>query len=263
MPRSGVGDFTPKLSSGLHPRRGSEPQGCPQSMSQLCPQPQQIPRLRLAAALVHRSHCLTHPQGDDAEERKIIPGHKSIQRERGRATKPGRAVAPAGFLCLTIPSATAPLPGQEQLFQDCAEVHRAGIHTSGVYTLHIANLSEPKKVSAAQRGLPPQHPGVAPRCPPQASPCRPALQPVPALPTAGVLRHGDRPRGLDSHPAPHQRQPQLPEELEGVQAGLHPPGEEGTLGTPRASCTHPSRCAPRASEMWRASTGWVTRPCTS
>ncbi|NXW45268.1 ANGP4 protein, partial [Nyctiprogne leucopyga] len=39
----------------------------------------------------------------------------------------------------------APLPGKEQLFQDCAEVHRAGIHTSGVYTLHIANLSEPKK----------------------------------------------------------------------------------------------------------------------
>ncbi|XP_014810665.1 PREDICTED: angiopoietin-4 [Calidris pugnax] len=39
----------------------------------------------------------------------------------------------------------APLPRQEQLFQDCAEVHQAGIHTSGVYTLHIANLSEPKK----------------------------------------------------------------------------------------------------------------------
>ncbi|KFM09853.1 Angiopoietin-4, partial [Aptenodytes forsteri] len=54
----------------------------------------------------------------------------------------------------------APLPGQEQLFQDCAEVHRAGIHASGVYTLHIANLSEPKKVSAARRGLPLQHPGV-------------------------------------------------------------------------------------------------------
>ncbi|XP_042656715.1 angiopoietin-4 isoform X1 [Tyto alba] len=39
----------------------------------------------------------------------------------------------------------APLPGQEQLFQDCAEVQRAGIHASGVYTLRIANLSEPKK----------------------------------------------------------------------------------------------------------------------
>ncbi|KAM6052880.1 angiopoietin-4 isoform 2-T2 [Theristicus caerulescens] len=39
----------------------------------------------------------------------------------------------------------APLPGQEQLFQDCAEARRAGIRASGVYTLHIANLSEPKK----------------------------------------------------------------------------------------------------------------------
>ncbi|XP_053814898.1 angiopoietin-4 [Vidua chalybeata] len=36
-------------------------------------------------------------------------------------------------------------PGQEQQFQDCAEVRRAGIHASGIYTLHIANLSEPKK----------------------------------------------------------------------------------------------------------------------
>ncbi|XP_053937154.1 angiopoietin-4 isoform X2 [Cuculus canorus] len=39
----------------------------------------------------------------------------------------------------------APLPGQEQQFQDCTEVRRAGIRASGVYTLHIANLSEPKK----------------------------------------------------------------------------------------------------------------------
>ncbi|NXQ81857.1 ANGP4 protein, partial [Nyctibius grandis] len=39
----------------------------------------------------------------------------------------------------------APLPGHEQLFQDCAEARRAGIRASGVYTLHIANLSEPKK----------------------------------------------------------------------------------------------------------------------
>ncbi|XP_068768904.1 angiopoietin-4 isoform X2 [Struthio camelus] len=39
----------------------------------------------------------------------------------------------------------ARLPREEQLFQDCAELRRAGVHASGVYTLHIANLSEPKK----------------------------------------------------------------------------------------------------------------------
>ncbi|XP_035199476.1 angiopoietin-4 [Oxyura jamaicensis] len=39
----------------------------------------------------------------------------------------------------------APLPGEEQLFQDCAELRRAGFRASGVYTLHIANLSEPRK----------------------------------------------------------------------------------------------------------------------
>ncbi|NXM99039.1 ANGP4 protein, partial [Sylvia borin] len=45
-------------------------------------------------------------------------------------------------------------PGQEQQFQDCAEVHRAGIHASGIYTLHIANLSEPKKLPPACPSLP-------------------------------------------------------------------------------------------------------------
>uniref|UniRef100_A0A8C3C9R7 Angiopoietin 4 n=1 Tax=Cairina moschata TaxID=8855 RepID=A0A8C3C9R7_CAIMO len=65
----------------------------------------------------------------------------------------------------------APLPGEEQLFQDCAELRRAGFHTSGVYTLHIANLSEPKKVSAARGGgllhpRAPPEPGAEPLCSP-------------------------------------------------------------------------------------------------
>ncbi|XP_019394992.1 PREDICTED: angiopoietin-4 [Crocodylus porosus] len=35
---------------------------------------------------------------------------------------------------------------EEGTFQDCAEIHRSGASASGVYTLHIANMSEPKKV---------------------------------------------------------------------------------------------------------------------
>ncbi|XP_019477626.2 angiopoietin-4 [Meleagris gallopavo] len=38
------------------------------------------------------------------------------------------------------------LPGEEQRFQDCTEVLRAGSRASGVYTLHITNMSQPRKV---------------------------------------------------------------------------------------------------------------------
>ncbi|XP_042692020.1 angiopoietin-4 [Centrocercus urophasianus] len=38
------------------------------------------------------------------------------------------------------------LPGEEQRFQDCTEVLRAGNRASGVYTLHITNMSQPRKV---------------------------------------------------------------------------------------------------------------------
>ncbi|XP_062058291.1 angiopoietin-4 [Lepus europaeus] len=34
----------------------------------------------------------------------------------------------------------------EQVFQDCAEIQRGGASTSGVYTIHVANVTEPKKV---------------------------------------------------------------------------------------------------------------------
>ncbi|XP_062444932.1 angiopoietin-4 [Rhea pennata] len=48
-------------------------------------------------------------------------------------------------LAQLVARGAAPLPREEQLFQDCAELRRAGVRASGVYTLHIANLSEPKK----------------------------------------------------------------------------------------------------------------------
>ncbi|XP_074173341.1 angiopoietin-4 isoform X2 [Rhinolophus sinicus] len=34
----------------------------------------------------------------------------------------------------------------EQGFQDCAEIQRSGANASGVYTIHVANMTEPRKV---------------------------------------------------------------------------------------------------------------------
>nr|XP_020039067.1 angiopoietin-4 [Castor canadensis] len=34
----------------------------------------------------------------------------------------------------------------EQVFQDCAEIQRSGANVSGVYTIHVANMTQPKKV---------------------------------------------------------------------------------------------------------------------
>lgn len=38
----------------------------------------------------------------------------------------------------------------EQVFQDCAEIQRSGANASGIYTIYVANVTEPRKV----RGLP-------------------------------------------------------------------------------------------------------------
>nr|XP_030686862.1 angiopoietin-4 [Globicephala melas] len=40
-------------------------------------------------------------------------------------------------------------PGEretEQVFQDCAEIQRSGANASGIYTIHVANVTEPRKV---------------------------------------------------------------------------------------------------------------------
>uniref|UniRef100_A0A8C5WXM0 Fibrinogen C-terminal domain-containing protein n=1 Tax=Laticauda laticaudata TaxID=8630 RepID=A0A8C5WXM0_LATLA len=37
------------------------------------------------------------------------------------------------------------LKKEEQLFQDCMDILQSGFNLSGVYTLHINNLTEPKK----------------------------------------------------------------------------------------------------------------------
>nr|XP_040130026.1 angiopoietin-4 isoform X1 [Ictidomys tridecemlineatus] len=62
-------------------------------------------------------------------------------------------------------SAAAPMRAPEQMFQDCAEIRRSGATADGVYTIRVANDSEPKKVGAS-RGWEQR----APRGAPQAGP---------------------------------------------------------------------------------------------
>ncbi|XP_032622300.1 angiopoietin-4 [Chelonoidis abingdonii] len=40
----------------------------------------------------------------------------------------------------------APLMQEQQVSQDCAQHRRAGFNASGIYTLHVANMTEPRKV---------------------------------------------------------------------------------------------------------------------
>ncbi|XP_062944452.1 angiopoietin-4-like [Cynocephalus volans] len=41
---------------------------------------------------------------------------------------------------------SAPVRAAEQVFQDCSEIRRFGATASGVYTIHVANMTEPRKV---------------------------------------------------------------------------------------------------------------------
>uniref|UniRef100_A0A8C9PDM0 Fibrinogen C-terminal domain-containing protein n=1 Tax=Spermophilus dauricus TaxID=99837 RepID=A0A8C9PDM0_SPEDA len=47
---------------------------------------------------------------------------------------------------VTLVRRLAPMRAPEQVFQDCAEIHRSGATADGVYTIRVANGSEPKKV---------------------------------------------------------------------------------------------------------------------
>ncbi|KAM7126935.1 angiopoietin-4 isoform 1-T1 [Molossus nigricans] len=40
----------------------------------------------------------------------------------------------------------ASMRAAEQVFQDCAEIQRFGANASGIYTIHVANMTEPRKV---------------------------------------------------------------------------------------------------------------------
>uniref|UniRef100_A0A452T0T9 Angiopoietin-2 n=1 Tax=Ursus maritimus TaxID=29073 RepID=A0A452T0T9_URSMA len=48
-------------------------------------------------------------------------------------------------LLLLCPIA-ASVRAAEQVFQDCAEIQRFGANVSGIYTIHVANMTEPRKV---------------------------------------------------------------------------------------------------------------------
>ncbi|XP_005604596.1 angiopoietin-4 isoform X1 [Equus przewalskii] len=49
-------------------------------------------------------------------------------------------------LVRVVAQGPASLRAAEQVFQDCAEIQRFGANASGVYTIHVANVTEPRKV---------------------------------------------------------------------------------------------------------------------
>ncbi|KAM8776014.1 angiopoietin-4 isoform 1-T1 [Rhynchonycteris naso] len=49
-------------------------------------------------------------------------------------------------LVRVVAQGPASVRAAEQVFQDCAEIQRSGVNASGVYTVHVANMTEPRKV---------------------------------------------------------------------------------------------------------------------
>ncbi|XP_053746348.1 angiopoietin-4 isoform X2 [Panthera pardus] len=49
-------------------------------------------------------------------------------------------------LVRVVAQGPASVRAAEQVFQDCAEIQRFGANASGVYTIHVANMTEPRKV---------------------------------------------------------------------------------------------------------------------
>nr|XP_045377051.1 angiopoietin-4 [Camelus bactrianus] len=49
-------------------------------------------------------------------------------------------------LVRVVAQGPASMRAAEQVFQDCAEIQRFGANASGIYTIHVANMTEPRKV---------------------------------------------------------------------------------------------------------------------
>ncbi|EPY75067.1 angiopoietin-4 precursor [Camelus ferus] len=76
------------------------------------------------------------------EKQLLLQGHE-LHRLQGRnrwalAPSTGRGPGP-GWDPTSMRAA-------EQVFQDCAEIQRFGANASGIYTIHVANMTEPRKV---------------------------------------------------------------------------------------------------------------------
>ncbi|XP_077623182.1 angiopoietin-4, partial [Crocuta crocuta] len=95
-------------------------------------------------------------------EKQLLLQGRELHRLQGRnnlTTTPGSScdsestrwsgpspLSLAHFQLLLLCHVAASSRAAEQVFQDCAEIQRYGANASGIYTIHVANMTEPRKV---------------------------------------------------------------------------------------------------------------------
>nr|XP_031530848.1 angiopoietin-4 [Vicugna pacos] len=90
------------------------------------------------------THHIIHPSGALAGLERSLRAASSnsslLQRQQRQLLESVQR------LVRVVAQGPASMRAAEQVFQDCAEIQRFGANASGIYTIHVANMTEPRKV---------------------------------------------------------------------------------------------------------------------